>query len=143
MAAERTPREEIEAEDRAELEAMKARHRPDEVPPTERGPAGCAGGGIHAAGTPGGGSAVGGLAGTNVGDGSPDEADLEAAAGSGNFDVELDAEEEAEAYAGRHGGAVGGTPTNKRVTGGKSQDALVPPGTHSGESTIGRPPNAS
>ena len=28
---------------------------------------------IHAAGTPGGGTAVGGLAGTNVGDGSPDD----------------------------------------------------------------------
>jgi hypothetical protein len=33
--------------------------------------------GIDAAGTPGGGTEVGGLAGTNVGDGAPENADLE------------------------------------------------------------------
>src|SRR5258708_3507364 len=36
----------------------------------------------HAAGTAGGGTAVGGLAGTNIGRGDPDEADLEGAAGT-------------------------------------------------------------
>lgn len=41
----------------------------------------------HAAGTPGGGSAVGGLAGTNVADGDPDNADLEDAMGSGIHDT--------------------------------------------------------
>src|SRR5580704_2860391 len=40
----------------------------------------------HATGTPGGGLATGGLAGTNVGDGDPDNADLENAMGSGIHD---------------------------------------------------------
>jgi len=42
----------------------------------------------HAAGTPGGGSAIGGLAGTTVGAGDPDHHNLENAMGSGNFDVD-------------------------------------------------------
>jgi len=42
----------------------------------------------HAAGTPGGGTAAGGLAGTNIDDGSPDNADLEGALGSGIRDTE-------------------------------------------------------
>lgn len=75
-------------------------------------------GDIHAAGTPGGGTAIGGLAGTNTGDGTPDD-DLEEAMGSGNFDVETDSpEEEAEGFSGISGGAVGGTPANKRASGG-------------------------
>ena len=47
---------------------------------------------IFAAGTPGGGAAAGGLAGTNVGDGDPDNADLENAMGSGTFDTDGDEE---------------------------------------------------
>lgn len=47
---------------------------------------------IFAAGTPGGGVAAGGLAGTNVGDGDPDNADLENAMGSGTFDTDGDDE---------------------------------------------------
>lgn len=70
----------------------------------------------HAAGTPGGGSAVGGLAGTNVGSGAPDGADLESAMGSGTFDDD-DIEADLPAEAGHTGGAVGGTPANKRATG--------------------------
>ena len=83
----------------------------------------------HAAGSPGGGSAVGGLAGTTVGAGDPDEAPLEDAMGSGEFDVEIESnraragssaeEESPEAYSGPAGGAVGGTPANKRSSGGK------------------------
>jgi RNA polymerase-binding transcription factor DksA len=79
-------------------------------------------GDVHAAGTPGGGTADGGLAGTNVGSGSPRGARLEEAMGSGNFDVESRADEDDEApqaYSGRSGGAVGGTPANKRARGGK------------------------
>lgn len=45
---------------------------------------------VHAAGTPGGGTAVGGLAGTTVGSGGPDGADLEEAMGSGAFDVAVE-----------------------------------------------------
>lgn len=75
---------------------------------------------IHAAGTPGGGTAVGGLAGTTIGGGDPADADLENAMGSGNFDVALEGDqEELDAYAGPTGGAVGGTPAGKRSRGGK------------------------
>ncbi|WP_439629858.1 TraR/DksA family transcriptional regulator [Gemmata sp.] len=77
---------------------------------------------VHAAGTPGGGTAVGGLAGTNIGGGSPEGANLEGAMGSGNYDTEEpdaeDGEDQPEAQAGPSGGAVGGTPANKRARGG-------------------------
>jgi len=79
----------------------------------------------HAAGTPGGGSALGGLAGTNVGEGEPEKVNLEEAMGSGNFDVndEADEDEEApQAFSGPAGGAVGGTPANKRARGGRHVD---------------------
>jgi len=83
----------------------------------------------YAAGTPGGGAAVGGLAGTNVGTGDPDEADLEEAMGSSEFDAAIAEEqieeqratgETAAGFAGHAGGAVGGTPANKRAVGGKT-----------------------
>jgi RNA polymerase-binding transcription factor DksA len=91
----------------------------------------------HAAGTAGGGTAVGGLAGTNVGRGDPDNADLEAALGSGSYDTALDGGDEGEGYAGQAGGAVGGTPAGKRVTGGKAEHGISPrPGP--GESPIGQ-----
>ena len=80
---------------------------------------------VHAAGTPGGGSEVGGLAGTTIGDGSPDGAHLEQAAGGEEVEPDDEVEEEkTEAYAGTAGGAVGGSPANKRARGGK-----VPTGT--------------
>jgi hypothetical protein len=44
----------------------------------------------YAAGTPGGGAAAGGLAGTNIGDGDPDNADLEDTMGSGIDDTDGD-----------------------------------------------------
>ena len=80
---------------------------------------------VHAAGTPGGGTASGGLAGTNVGDGAPGAADLEAAAGSGRDDAPTDddGEEQPEAVSGPSGGAVGGTPANKRARGGRAAPA--------------------
>jgi len=74
---------------------------------------------LHAAGTPGGGTVIGGLAGTNIDDGNPDGQELEEAMGSGTFDRSANADEEEGAYAGPSGGAVGGTPANKRATGGK------------------------
>jgi len=93
---------------------------------------------IHAAGTPGGGTAVGGLAGTNVGDGSPDDVDLEDALGSGIHDQDVGEEEEAyEAYSGPSGGAVGGTPANRREKGGRSRHGIAPGGERPGDSTIG------
>lgn len=98
---------------------IHSRHRDDEVPPDERGAAGSGAGDRHAAGAPMGGSAVGGLEGTNVGDGSPENANIDAAQGSDEFERRLDSDQEA-AYAGKSGGAVGGTPANKRATGGRS-----------------------
>lgn len=70
---------------------------------------------IHAAGTTGGGSAIGGLAGTNVGRGDPVGSDLEMSMGSGYFDIREKDEDEIIAFSGRAGGAVGGTPAGKRV----------------------------
>jgi RNA polymerase-binding transcription factor DksA len=81
---------------------------------------------VHAAGTAGGGTAVGGLAGTNIGDGGPSDAGLEQAMGSGNFDVRAAADQDDEAYAGPSGGAVGGTPANKRASGGRTEGGLSP-----------------
>jgi RNA polymerase-binding transcription factor DksA len=92
---------------------------------------------IHAAGTPGGGTAVGGLAGTNTGQGDPADADLENAMGSGAFDVALEEDDrETSAYAGSAGGAVGGTPAGKRAVGGKRRGGLAPQPSR-GESAAG------
>lgn len=58
---------------------------------------------IHAVGTAAGGTAVGGLAGTNVGHGDPAGAHLEEAAGSGAFDAradEIDDEDEPTTHTG-------------------------------------------
>ena len=68
--------------------------RRDERDPNEpAGEAGSGAGDIHAVGTPGGGAASGGVGGSNLGDGSPDEADLENALGAGIYD---DAAEQSE-----------------------------------------------
>jgi hypothetical protein len=68
----------------------------------------------YAAGTPAGGSASGGLGGTNAGDGSPANAELEDGLGSGKHDHSGDRLDDAEPQAGRRGGAIGGTPAGKR-----------------------------
>lgn len=68
-----------------------------------------------AVGTPGGGSASGGIAGTNAPYAVPDGAELEDAMGSGRFDHSGDREDTEEPQSGRSGGAVGGTPAGKRV----------------------------
>ncbi|AWM36810.1 General stress protein 16O [Gemmata obscuriglobus] len=81
---------------------------------------------VHAAGTPGGGAAVGGLAGTTVGDGSPDGANLQDAMGSGPLDDDTD-EDELPAEAGSSGGAVGGTPANKRAGGAARKSRAAQP----------------
>jgi hypothetical protein len=93
---------------------------------------------IYAAGTPGGGSASGGLAGTTAGDGAPENADLENAMGNGIAD--RNGEEEVEGgvpYSGPSGGAVGGTPAGGRASGGNVRHGIAPGGTHRGDSTIG------
>ena len=71
-------------------------------------------GDIHAAGTAGGGTALGGLAGTNIGHGDPAVHELQDAMGSGNHDaIEARGDDEVP-KSGRAGGAVGGTPARKR-----------------------------
>jgi len=134
-----TQKQEQAKSDRLEREAEKARHRPDELPPSVRGRPGSGAGDRHAAGAPMGGSAIGGLEGTNIGRGDPADVNIDAAQGSGDFERNLDADEET-AYAGRDGGAVGGTPANKRVSGGNEpkEHPYVQPDV--GESTVGRNP---
>lgn len=132
-------REAARREYEIEQEELAARHRPDERAPNEPpGPPGSGAGDSHAVGAIGGGSAVGGLAGTNVGDGSPENADIDAAAGSGNFDVDVDAEDDA--YGGFTGGAVGGTPAGKRARGGRTGGGIAPGGIHRGDTTVGGNP---
>jgi RNA polymerase-binding transcription factor DksA len=73
-------------------------------------------GDVHAVGEPGGGTAIGGLAGTNVGRGDPVLGELEEAMGSGSYDAEEARDDDPnEPRSGRGGGAVGGTPANKRT----------------------------
>jgi len=71
----------------------------------------------HAAGSAGGGTALGGLAGTNQGRGDPTPADLERATATGEFD-HVDSVD-TEPTAGSSGGAAGGTPAGKRSDGAK------------------------
>jgi hypothetical protein len=94
----------------------------------------------EAVGTPGGGSEVGGLAGTNIGDGAPENADLERAMAPGTDVAEPDSE--GPPYGGSHGGAVGGTPAEGRARGGHMRHGIRPGGSHHGDSTIGSDPEA-
>ncbi len=90
----------------------------------------------HAAGTPGGGAASGGLAGTNIGSGDPDDAELELEAEMGSGTTEPD-EGGGPPYSGPSGGAVGGTPAEGRASGGRIQHGIAPDGSQRGDSTIG------
>ena len=85
----------------------------------------------HASGTAGGGTAVGGLAGTNQGHGDPEPGSIETATANSEFDRED--QDQGEPLAGSAGGATGGTPAGKRSGGGKPrrvkglQTQKVPP----------------
>lgn len=73
---------------------------------------------IYAAGTAGGGTAVGGLAGSNEGHGDPRVSELQEATGSGLFDADDGRDEDDDVpTSGPSGGAVGGTPARKRSSG--------------------------
>jgi hypothetical protein len=57
---------------------------------------------------------------------------------------ELDALEKGPPYAGSSGGAVGGTPAEKRSKGGRTRGGIAPGSVHRGDSTVGADPdNAS
>jgi hypothetical protein len=105
------------------------------------GPPGSPLGDRHAAGTLGGGTEVGGLGGTNIGEGAPENADLEEPMATGVNPENLEAE--GPPYAGISGGAVGGTPAEGRSSGGKLHRGLAAEGTHRGDSTIGSDPDRS
>jgi hypothetical protein len=86
----------------------------------------------HAAGDAGGGTEIGGLAGSNIGDGEPfeDERPWEEEYGPENGP-----------YAGHSGGAVGGTPAQGRAEGGNISGGVSPgSGETHGDSTIGAEP---
>jgi RNA polymerase-binding transcription factor DksA len=72
-------------------------------------------GDVHAAGTAGGGTPVGGLAGGTEGAGDPMVAELDDASGSSYFDVADDRADDNTPRSGPSGGAVGGTPARKRA----------------------------
>jgi hypothetical protein len=80
----------------------------DSPPPVHRGD-------VHAVGTAGGGTAVGGLAGSNEGRGEPTVVEIDEATATGNFDVEDDRRRTNTPLSGPSGGAVGGTPVFKRA----------------------------
>jgi hypothetical protein len=98
----------------------------------------------YAAGTPGGGTEYGGLAGSNFGDGDPEVPELNDAMANGIHEPEeVESEETVEAYGGPSGGAVGGTPAGKRVRGGQmARRGLKPHDERRGDSTIGHDPVA-
>jgi RNA polymerase-binding transcription factor DksA len=91
-------------------EDRRKRLDPFESPssPTRRGD-------VHAAGSAGGGTAVGGLAGSNEGNGDPKVIEVDEATASGHFDAEDDRASGNTPLSGRSGGAVGGTPVFKRA----------------------------
>jgi RNA polymerase-binding transcription factor DksA len=95
-------------------EGEMSEDRPRRVDPLESPPPPVHRGDIHAIGTAGGGTPVGGLAGANEGDGDPVVAELEEATASSHFDAEDDRRGQTP-LAGPSGGAVGGTPAFKRA----------------------------
>jgi DnaK suppressor protein len=93
----------------------RAGQRRDELAPGED--SGEGGKDRSAIGTPGGGLASGGLAGTNAPDAVPEGSELEDAMASGPSDHSGDRIATDEPQCGRSGGAVGGTPAGKRTRG--------------------------
>jgi hypothetical protein len=105
--------------------------RPGEPP--DRTPAG-----EEAVGTSGGGTEVGGLAGTNIDDGDPVLTNLDRAMGSDARGE--DSEEGGPPYAGRSGGAVGGSPAQVRASGGHQRPGIRPGGKPPADRAIGEKP---
>ncbi len=140
--------------------------RPDERDPDEPpGAPGSAGGEKNMSGTPDGGTAFGGMGGTNAGGGTFNEEAAEEignAYGDGSYDdlggrnddgdvdmslaVGVDNAEEISPeegpYAGPSGGAVGGTPAEGRAAGGKTGRGIAPGGSKRGDSTVGGDPSS-
>jgi DnaK suppressor protein len=96
-------------------EGEMSEYRIRRVNPLEFPPPRIQRGDVHAAGTAGGGTSVGGLAGGTEGNGDPVVAELDEAAGSSFFDAEDDRADDRTPRSGPSGGAVGGTPAGKRA----------------------------
>jgi hypothetical protein len=94
--------------------------------------------GEEAVGTPGGGTEIGGLAGTNIDDGDPELTNLDRAMGSDSRGE--DSEDGGPPYAGMSGGAVGGTPAQVRASGGQQRHGITPGGVPPADMTIGQDP---
>jgi RNA polymerase-binding transcription factor DksA len=90
-------------------------YRPKRVDPLEFPPPRLHRGDVHAVGTAGGGTPVGGLAGGTEGNGDPVVSELDEATGSSYFDAEDDRSDDRTPRSGPSGGAVGGTPAGKRA----------------------------
>lgn len=105
--------------------------RPGETP--DRTPSGA-----EAVGTPGGGTEIGGLGGTNIDDGDPARVPLDRAMGSDAGGE--DSEDGGPPYAGISGGAVGGTPAQARASGAHQRHGISPGGIPPADSTIGQDP---
>jgi hypothetical protein len=97
--------------------------------------------GAEAVGTPGGGTEVGGLAGTNIDDGDPALTNLDRAMGSDARGE--DSEEGGPPYAGHSGGAVGGSPAQVRASGTRQRRGVRPRGVPPADRTIGEKPYQS
>lgn len=127
--------------------SRRAGLRPDERDPEEAaGEPGSAGGEENMSGTPGGGMASGGLAGTNAPSGAVEGEIDELSDGFGDGIRDVSGAEEttgAPPYAGHSGGAVGGSPAEKRAKGGRIPpgEGIVPQGDHAGDSTVGKDPS--
>ena len=89
-------------------------NRPRRVDPMETPHPQVRRGDVHAVGTAGGGTPIGGLAGGTEGSGEPAVSQLDEATGSSYFDSEDDRDRGQTPMSGRSGGAVGGTPVFKR-----------------------------
>jgi RNA polymerase-binding transcription factor DksA len=96
-------------------EGEMSEDRPRKVDPLEFPPSPIHRGDVHAIGTAGGGTPVGGLAGGNEGYGDPAVGEVEEATASSHFDVEDDRVKGTTPLSGPSGGAVGGTPVFKRA----------------------------
>src|SRR5581483_9114724 len=102
---------------------------------TGRGSPGSATGGIEAAGTPGGGTEIGGLAGTTIGDGAPINSDLDRGMET-DFPQNKDLDEDDF----ERDIPLADIPVNDPGTA-RTSTPDVPPGTsHRGDSTIGADP---
>ena len=103
-----SPKDTLAPEGEMSEDRIRRRDQFEDSPPVHRGD-------VHAVGTAGGGTAVGGLAGSNEGSGEPTVAEIDEATATGNFDAEDDRAQNNTPKSGRSGGAVGGTPVFKRT----------------------------